>query len=109
MALQERRAAGFPPYVHQALLRAEAPRLETALRFLEEAARLGRRIDPHVTLYDPVPAAMPRRAGRARAQLPVQSPSRPRLRAFLAPWHRALAASASSTARWALDVDPLDF
>ena len=71
--IAERRQAGFPPFVHQALLRAEAPRLATALDFLADAARRARRLAPRLTLYDAVPAAMPRRAGRERAQLLVQS------------------------------------
>lgn len=107
--LAERRQAGFPPYVYQALLRAEAPRLATALEFLGDAARLARRLAPPVTIYDPVPAAMPRRAGRERAQLLVQSESRTRLQQFLQAWYEKLAAARSSLARWAIDVDPLEF
>lgn len=107
--LAERRQAGFPPYVHQALLRAEARDLDTALRFLAQAARLARRLKPAVTVYDPVPAAMMRKAGRERAQLLVQSPSRVELRAFLGTWHRQLAEAAHTTARWSLDVDPAEF
>jgi primosomal protein N' (replication factor Y) len=107
--LAERRQAGFPPFVHQALLRAEAPRLATALQFLQEAARLGRALDGHVTAYDPVPAALARRAGRERAQLLVQSASRGRLREFLGAWRDALASSLSTRARWSIDVDPLEF
>jgi primosomal protein N' (replication factor Y) len=108
-ALAERRQAGFPPFVHQVLLRAEAPRLATALAFLDAAAERGRAIDAGVTLYDPVPAALPRRAGRERAQLLVQSASRQRLRAFVAIWHGALSQRRAARARWSLDVDPLDF
>jgi primosomal protein N' (replication factor Y) len=108
-ALAERRQAGFPPFVHQVLLRAEAPRLATALAFLDAAAERGRAIDGGVTLYDPVPAALPRRAGRERAQLLVQSASRQRLRAFVAIWHGALSQRRAARARWSLDVDPLDF
>jgi primosomal protein N' (replication factor Y) len=108
-ALAERRQAGFPPFVHQALLRAEAPRLATALEFLGEAARSGRTLDEHVTAYDPVPAALPRRAGRERAQLLVQAASRQRLRDFLGAWHDALAHSLTTRARWSIDVDPLEF
>jgi primosomal protein N' (replication factor Y) len=107
--LAERRQAGFPPFVHQALLRAEAPRLATALQFLQEAARLGRALDGHVTAYDPVPAALARRAGRERAQLLVQSASRGRLRDFLSAWHDTLTRSLSTRARWSIDVDPLEF
>jgi primosomal protein N' (replication factor Y) len=107
--LTERRQAGFPPFVHQALLRAEAPRLATALEFLAEAARQGRELGADVTLYDPVPAALPRRAGRERAQLLVQSSSRQPLRGFLDAWYQALMQLRVTRARWALDVDPLEF
>jgi primosomal protein N' (replication factor Y) len=109
-ALAERRQAGFPPFVHQALLRAEAPKLATALEFLDEAARRGKALDsPGVSIYDPVPAALPRRAGIERAQLLVQSGSRPALREFLGAWQDALSAARSAPARWTLDVDPLEF
>jgi primosomal protein N' (replication factor Y) len=108
-SLSERRQAGFPPFVHQALLRAEAPRLATALEFLAGAARMARTLAADVTLYDPVPAALPRRAGRERAQLLVQSDSRQRLRDFLGAWHSALAQARATPARWSLDVDPLEF
>lgn len=107
--LVERRQAGFPPFVHQALLRAEAPQLATALEFLGEAAQRGRRLDPRVTVYDPVPAALSRRAGRERAQLLVQSESRARLQSFLRTWIGQLAETRLSRARWSLDVDPLEF
>ncbi len=107
--LQERRQAGFPPFFHQALLRAEAPRLAAALDFLTAAARHARLLDPTVTIYDPVPAAMARRAGRERAQLLVQSASRPRLQQFLHAWYQQLSAQRSAPARWSLDVDPLEF
>src|SRR5204863_9948372 len=36
--LAERRSAGFPPYVFEAALRAEAKKLDTAMGFLREAA-----------------------------------------------------------------------
>jgi primosomal protein N' (replication factor Y) (superfamily II helicase) len=108
-ALAERRQAGFPPFVYQALLRAEAPQLATALAFLEEAAHQARAIGAPVTLYDPVPAAMPRRAGQERAQLLVQSASRPQLRDFLGTWHGVLSATRTARARWSIDVDPFEF
>jgi primosomal protein N' (replication factor Y) len=107
--LAERRQAGFPPFVHQALLRAQAPRLDTALEFLRDAAQLGGRLSRNVTIYDPVPAAMVRRAGRARAQLLVQAETRAHLQAFLDSWHAQLAARRSTSARWSLDVDPVEF
>jgi primosomal protein N' (replication factor Y) len=108
-ALDERQQAGFPPFVYQALLRAEAPRLATALEFLAAAARAGRALGASVTLYDAVPAAMARRAGHERAQLLVQAQERERLRDFLGAWHTALANTRVTPARWTLDVDPLEF
>lgn len=107
--LEERRRAGFPPFIHQALLRAEAPRLATALEFLRTAATTARRISGAVTLYEPVPAIMRRRAGRERAQLLVQCESRARLQEFLAAWIATLYDARSRPARWAIDVDPLEF
>jgi primosomal protein N' (replication factor Y) len=103
--LQERLHAGFPPYVHQALLRAEAAELEKALEFLYAAKEIGRELGG-VELYEPVPAAMVRLAGRERAQLLVQSASRPSLHSFLGAWRDLLAGKKSSSARWTLEVDP---
>ena len=105
--LAERRGAGFPPFVHQALLRAEAAKVETALDFLRHAQEIGRALDG-VELYDPVPAAMVRLAGRERAQLLVESASRPALHAFLGAWRDLLASDKTSGARWTLEIDPLE-
>lgn len=107
--LAERQQAGFPPYVHQALLRAEARTVDIALQFLAQAARSARHLKPAVTVYDPVPANMMRKAGRERAQLLVQSSSRTDLRTFLNAWRPHLAETASTAARWSLDVDPAEF
>jgi primosomal protein N' (replication factor Y) len=105
--LEERRSAGFPPYVYQAVLRAEAERLADALAFLRGAARLAPR-GAEVTVYDPVPNVITRRAGLERAQLLVQSRSRPALQAFLAAWLEALREREPRALRWYLDVDPIE-
>lgn len=107
--LAERAQAGFPPFVYQALLRAEAPKLDTALDDLREVARLGRALAREVTIYDPVPSAMVRLAGRERAQLLIQSPSRNSLQKFLAAWMPSLTDQKARRSRLALDVDPLEF
>lgn len=106
--LQERRSAGFPPFQYQALLRAEAPKLETAIGWLTRAASTARGIDDAVTIYDPVPAGMMRRAGRERAQLLVQAAQRQRLQRFLSLWRERLADKKATPARWSIDVDPLE-
>lgn len=107
--LEDRRRACFPPFIHQALLRAESPRLATTIEFLGAAAQSARSVPVPVTLYDPVPALMARRAGRERAQLLVQCESRARLKEFLDSWQEKLASGSSTTVRWAIDVDPLEF
>ena len=106
--LEERKLAGLPPFMHQALLRAESNRQENVMQFLERAAALAAPFAGAVTLYDPAPAAMPRLQGRERAQLLVQSSSRASLHRFLDRWCEALWTVKASRARWVLDVDPLD-
>jgi primosomal protein N' (replication factor Y) len=50
-----------------------------------------------------------RRAHLERAQLLIESPSRPRLQAFLSAWlPRLRDLSAPRALRWLLDVDPLE-
>jgi primosomal protein N' (replication factor Y) len=106
--LEERRIAGFPPFVHQALLRAEAARAGPVLEFLGRARELGAGSGPAVLLFEPVPALLPRLAGMERAQLLVQSASRTRLQAFLEDWRPRIAQLAERRVRWWLDVDPLE-
>jgi len=107
--LGEREQAGFPPYVFEAVLRAEAGELKAALAFLREAAALAGPPPPGVTLYDPVPMSLTRLAGRERAQLLAQSTSRKALQAYLAAWSAKLHALPQRAVRWHLDVDPIEF
>jgi len=109
--LDERRRAGFPPYVSEAVLRAEAPQLETAMAFLRYALEQAG-APAEISVYDPVPQLLTRRAGLERAKLLVQSDSRTRLQSFLAAWGAHLLAAPASLARrvrWHLDVDPIEF
>jgi primosomal protein N' (replication factor Y) len=103
--LEERHQAALPPYMYQALLRAEAPELATAIAFLEEA----RDILPTeaITVNDPIPMTMTRVFNVDRAQLLVESPSRPALQAFLKEW-LSLLRGMKTRVRWSLEVDPLD-
>ncbi len=106
--LAEREGAGFPPFVHEAALRAEAAKLAQAMTFLESAAHLVP-VPEEVRVYDPVPHVITRRADLERAQLLVQSASRPALQEFLHAWSEQLFASAPRQVRWHLDVDPIEF
>ncbi|WP_456093996.1 primosomal protein N' [Noviherbaspirillum pedocola] len=103
--LTERQQAGLPPFVYQALLRAEARELQTALDFLQAAA--GAIDHPGITINDPIPMTMTRVANVDRAQLLLESPSRPALQAFLRGWMPLLRAM-RTRARWSLEVDPVD-
>lgn len=103
--LAERETAGFPPSVHEATLRAESPRLADALAFLREAAERAPSIEA-VRMFDPAPNTLTRRADLERAQLVVQSGSRPALQDFLRRWSADLYASAPKGVRWHVDVDP---
>jgi primosomal protein N' (replication factor Y) len=108
--LAEREAAGFPPFAHLALLRAEAKSAEPNTRFLAlakaciEDARIA-----GVDVFGPLPAPMPRRAGFQRAQLLVSAPQRRALHAALDAALPALRdAPEGKRVRWSLDVDPVD-
>jgi primosomal protein N' (replication factor Y) len=103
--LEERHQAALPPYMYQALLRAEAPELATAIAFLEQARDAV--ADDAVTINDPIPMTMTRVHNVDRAQLLVESNSRPALQAFLKVWVDVLRAM-KSRVRWSLEVDPLD-
>lgn len=103
--LEERRSAGLPPYVFQALLRAESKTLTNALEFLQQA----RALLPHpgIVINDPVPMTMTRVAGVERAQLLLESNARATLQNFLKLWVQELRKHPSRL-RWTLEVDPID-
>jgi primosomal protein N' (replication factor Y) len=50
-----------------------------------------------------------RRAGYERAQLLMQSPSRPALQSFLSEMTKHLSVNAPRGVRWHVDVDPIEF
>jgi primosomal protein N' (replication factor Y) len=103
--LAERRQADLPPYIHQALLRAEARELQIALDFLQQAKDC--LAHPGITLHEPIPMTMTRVANVERAQLLLECASRPALQAFLKQWMAVLRAL-KTRARWSLEVDPVD-
>lgn len=114
-ALTERRAVGLPPFAHQALLTAEARELRLAMDFLCAARDVAEQHPDQfpaaglITLYDPVPLRVVRVANIERAQLLVESSSRPALQAFLSVWMQALPdVAVDSRVRWQLEVDPLE-
>src|SRR4051812_19643102 len=106
--LAERRSAGFPPYVFEAVLRAEAPQLADAMAFLREVRGL-QPAPESVLVFDPVPHTLTRRSGFERAQVVMQSSSRNALQGYLAALGAQLYETAPRGVRWHLDVDPIEF
>ncbi|GHE22305.1 primosomal protein N' [Halomonas urumqiensis] len=109
--LEERRAAGLPPFRFMALLRLESPREEQVSELAAQAADALREwLSTRKLAVDclgPVPAPMERRQNRYHLQLMLASDKRSRLHeagAWLTGW---LAASPDARrVRWSLDIDP---
>ena len=118
--LAQREAAGFPPFAHLALLRAEAQHADAPMQFLQATKTLlipwvaakparGALAPEGLTLDGPVTAPMPRRAGMYRAQLLLSSPTRRALHVALeAALPAVYALPEARKTRWSLDVDPVD-
>jgi primosomal protein N' (replication factor Y) len=109
--LAERRDAHLPPFVYQAMLRAEGRTLESALDFLgtaaaEFAALAGAE---RVTVYDAVPLTIVKVFNVHRAQLLLECASRAVLQSALRAWQPALRSlKVKGVIRWNVEVDPLD-
>ena len=108
--LLQREPMEFPPFGFLAVLRAEAPSLGKPLAFLELAADLVRGFSVKgVRLLGPAPSAMPKKAGRYRAECLLQSTDRRVLHQVLFSLNQALVAlPAARHVRWSIDVDPVD-
>ncbi len=84
--------------------------VEAPFTYLEAALKAGEPLAADgVELLGPASSVMQRRAGRYRAQLLVQSPTRSALHRFLDRWAPLLPDLAGARkVRWSLDVDPQD-
>ena len=94
--LEQRQTAGFPPFAHLALLRAEAQHVDAAQQFLQAAKRALRAHDATLEMHGPLPAPMPRRAGLHRVQLLLSSLER---RALLSSYGAEIVLTAKARAR----------
>ncbi|MDQ0572473.1 primosomal protein N' (replication factor Y) [Variovorax paradoxus] len=111
--LEERAAAGMPPFAFQALLRADARTQEAAQAFLNAASAAADELEgaDRVVRYPAVPLAIQRVANVERAQMLIESPSRAALQRLLAAWQPLLHAlrrtpEGKGVIRWLVDVDP---
>jgi primosomal protein N' (replication factor Y) len=107
--LAERKMAGFPPFVYQAMLRAEGKQENEVYRYLGDARTAAIELQLDVEVFGVVPAALPRRANHLRAQLLIQARSRKALQNFLRAWQPQLDSLPAPKLRRALDIDPLEF
>ncbi len=109
--LAERRDALLPPFVYQAMLRAEGRTLEIALEFLQRAAEAFVLLPgaERVTVYDAVPLTVVKVFNVHRAQLLIECASRGVLQAALKSWQADLRTlKVKGLVRWNLEVDPMD-
>jgi len=114
-ALEERQAAGWPPFSHIALLRAESANRNELFSVLDLARSYADQINNRaganneVSVLGPATAPMERRAGRWRGQLLIQASGRRELQALLSSLRLSLAADKrAAKARWSIDVDPVE-
>ena len=107
--LAERQMAGFPPFMYQAMLRAEGKQENEVYRYMNDARAAGIALQHEVDILGVVPAALSRRANHLRAQLLIQAASRKALQQFLRAWQPLLDALPAAKLRCALDIDPLEF
>ena len=112
--LQERQDAQLPPFIHQALMRADAKSQAQAQAFLNAAYEqvAEQAVAWDVTIYPAVPMSMARVANVERAQMLVEAPTRQALQRLLLHWQPSLHQLRQSPlgrglVRWAIDVDPL--
>lgn len=108
--MQARKDARMPPFSHQATIRADHKKLANCLQFLSTARELGEPLvdaNNPVFMCDPVPLTVVRVGGIERAQMLIESESRPALHRFLTQWLAQLHELPGSV-RWFLEVDPVD-
>jgi primosomal protein N' (replication factor Y) (superfamily II helicase) len=113
--LAERKMAGFPPFVYQAMLRAEGKQENEVHSYLNDARTAAIALSNSMKTRDSVeilgvvPAAMPRRANHMRAQLLIQAANRKAMQEFLRAWQSFLDEYPTKKLRCSLDVDPQEY
>ncbi|MDI9238346.1 primosomal protein N' [Lysobacter sp. LF1] len=107
--LAQRELAGFPPFAHMAMFRAEAKDVAACDAFLRVVREALRALNAPLDVHGPLPAPMPRRAGFQRMQLLLSAADRRSLHASLDATLPAIyGAPEARRVRWSLDVDPVD-
>ncbi|ETD72624.1 primosome assembly protein PriA [Pelistega indica] len=110
--LMERKMAHLPPFAHQVLITAQAKDVEQALAFLQSIIQYAKQYLEErlkgVEIYDPVPLKIVRIAHIERAQLLIESVSRPALHRFMNVWlHHIYHELRTHKVKYFVEVDPL--
>ena len=109
LALAERRLAGWPPFAHLAMWRAEAAQRAPVAAFLGRLRASASVRSGAVKILGPAPEPMERKAGRYRMQLLLQSRERGPLHELLGRLVPAVRDwPQTRRVRWSLDVDPVE-
>lgn len=108
--LNERQAAGLPPYSFLSLIRAHAKNAHVTHEFLEQVKALAIKLHTKtIKILGPIPSPMSKRSGNYHSQLLLQASDRVLLKHFLTMLIRDIAKLPNAKkVRWSLDVDPTD-
>ncbi len=109
-ALEERKIAGLPPFHHLGLFRAVANSKQLPMLFLQRVKQYAENsAKDGLNILGPVPAPMPKRAGRYRFQLLIESNQRKKMHDLID--HLIVTIEGwpeTKKVRWSLDIDPVD-
>ncbi len=108
--LDERHQSLWPPFSYLAMFRAEANKADAPDNFLHQVAEIAHKhsnSESTISILGPVPAPMPRRAGKFRYQLLLQAMTRQSMQRLLQKVIFDLQSKKTvKSVRWSLDVDP---
>jgi primosomal protein N' (replication factor Y) len=108
--LEERRSSAMPPYGQLLLLRSEARDMQTAEELLRQLRRHGEGQSAGASRFlGPMPAPLPRKGGRYRAQLLISCQQRSAAQSIAEQLvSHAEQLPLAKKVRWSIDVDPID-
>ncbi|MGI9295564.1 MAG: replication restart helicase PriA, partial [Pseudomonadales bacterium] len=107
--LTQRQACALPPFTRMAMIQAEHKNLDTAVAALQQLKAAAAPLPRSLQCLGPMPAALPRKANRYRAQLSLFSANIKHLHRALASIRHAIDSSRTERGlRLSIDVDPVD-
>jgi primosomal protein N' (replication factor Y) len=108
--LQERKELDFPPFIYQAVLRAESKNLKLLQKFMQSSFEIAKKISDVVEVFQPVRPYMEKINGFERANIYFHAKDRVRLNNILS--HLKLKINQlkdKNNVKWHIDVDPIEF